>query len=414
MSALATHRRISVKVGAAGVPLPPGIPPLLAMVVLAPPSAPFLSDLYPDAVVRAPNLRRESVTVEQVRLSNGQDVSRLPGLNGTAPSLLRDAVRLAFSAGAGSLDVVSIRIEGVMPWELDHPLLVEILEPLLEDLHETILLYPDLCGPPQLGPGAVTDSNQLWLRISRFLRLHRDGWSDRYQTVFLDAPDDGRAVPPLPLAADVAMVRWRGSLAQRVAHGWRSGAAALGGLLVADGGVVIQRVDGRYIPLPPGRWSKPSRETALRREPPAPLAPPSSTFVELDLDARTGMARVEGEMSFRAPSGAWPLPALRTVKSIHRRVVMAAELFTFQPVHPVQAVSLALAIAHVLKPYVEAGVIVGSNGQGLPIVDADVVRDPAAPGLVATLAAQVRPWCNIVRLKVDVQAGSPPRSLMVT
>jgi hypothetical protein len=92
---------------------------------------------------------------------------------------------------------------------------------------------------------------------------------------------------------------------------------------------------------------------------------------------------------------------------------MAAELFTFQPVHSAQAVNMALAIAHVLRPFVDAGVIVGPDGRGLPIVDAEALRDPAAPGLVATLAVQVRPWCNVVRLKVDVQAGSPPRSLMV-
>ena len=49
--------------------------------------------------------------------------------------------------------------------------------------------------------------------------------------------------------------------------------------------------------------------------------------------------------------------------------------------------------------------MVGPSGLGPPLFAAAPVADRAAPSLVADIAAQVRPWCQDVRVRVAVDPG---------
>ncbi len=405
MTTLPAHRRVKVQMGVVRPPPPARLPPLLAMLALGDTRGEPLAPLHPDAVMKAVRDESTGVTAEQIRLSAGFDPSTIPGLNSRTPTRLRDAIRLAFAGGAVAVDLIYIRIPGALPWEIDRPELVELLTPFLEGLHETMLVVPDSAGPPRLGPTAVEHPERAWDRIARFVQQHHSGWSDRYQIALLDAPEAG-GVPPVALAGDVSLCRWRGEEEGLGRHGWRSAAAAVGGMLVSEGGLVVRRVDGRSMTLPPGRQILRDRRLDLGMKEQYVPPSPSTYFLELDIDPRRDHATILGECSLRAPTLAWPLPALRTVKSLHRRLVMAADLFTFRPVHEANAIALGLAISHVLQPFARAGVVVGPDGRGQPRVGHDMIKDPAAPGLLATVSAQLRPWCHSVQLRVEVHAGA--------
>lgn len=405
MTTLPAQRRVKVQMGVVRPPPPARLPPLLALLALGDTRGEPMALRHPDAVMKAVRDETTGMTAEQLRLSAGYDPNALPGLNSRAPSRLRDAVRLAFAGGAQAVDLIYVRIPGILPWDIDRPELVEILTPFLEGLHETMLVLPDSAGPPSLGPALAEPPEKAWRRLQRFVELHHSGWSDRYQVVLLDAPA-AKGVPPVPLAGDLSLCRWRGEEEGLGRHGWRSAAAAIGGMLVADGGLVVRRVDGRSMTLPPGRPVTRDRRLDLGMRKEYEAAPPSTYFLEMNIDSRRESATLVGEASLRAPILAWPLPALRTVKSLHRRLVMAADLFTFRPIHDANAIALGLALNHVLQPFARAGVVVGPEGRGQPRVSHDMIKDAAAPGLLATVSAQLRPWCHSVQLRVEVHAGS--------
>ena len=106
--------------------------------------------------------------------------------------------------------------------------------------------------------------------------------------------------------------------------------------------------------------------------------------------------------------GQWSLPALRTVKAIHHRIMFAAEQFVFRPVDSVNAFSLVTALDIVLRPFVEGGALVGPSGEGGPVLTGDTIRNRDAPGLVAEISAQLRPWCQDVKVRVAVDPGQQP------
>jgi hypothetical protein len=113
-------------------------------------------------------------------------------------------------------------------------------------------------------------------------------------------------------------------------------------------------------------------------------------------------------MCCRAPVGQWTIPALRTVKALHWQIVRASSLVTFQLVNPAQTFALQVAINEAIRPFVQAGVLVGPDAAGPPTVTTEMIRDPSAPGLVANISAQIRPWCRDIKIRVGLRSGGTP------
>ena len=104
----------------------------------------------------------------------------------------------------------------------------------------------------------------------------------------------------------------------------------------------------------------------------------------------------------------WSIPAVRTVKSIHMSLRRTADQFVFRPVRETEALILKAAMENVLRPFYESGVLVGPDGKGPPDVTAEPLPSHSIPMLSVDLAAQIRPWCQNISLKVMVKEGSAP------
>jgi hypothetical protein len=384
----------------------------LCVVGVCPPRWPWLSQRYPHARVTDTRFATESAAVEHLRFTPGQEVDGLPGLSPRAPSRVRDAVRLALAAGAPSVDVVLARAGSLLPWDLDDPEVAGLLDPFLNQLPEAVLVYPDAGGPCPVTPPTRRAEGATWARLERMIRVHRAGWRARYQVALLDcAEGDDDIVRALaePIVGDAALCRFVGSAPRLARHGWRSAAAAVGALVLTPGATVMAGISGRAIDLGPGRSVRSDRraELGFARSSPAPVPHDGSPFVDLALDDDLDRAVVLREPTLREPMGDWSLPALRTVKSIHHRIVQAAEAFVFRPVDVAQGLALVLSLQETLRPFTAAGILLGPDGVGPPRITGDIDKSPHTPGLLADVTAQVRPWCRGVNVRVAVRATGP-------
>ncbi len=380
-------------------------PPLIVLGV-ASPDAPWLGERWPRARVRSTRFGSRRGAVELLTLGVGDALDTLPGLDTRAPSLVRDAVRLCLHGGAPRVGLLLARGETLdHPWDLDRPELLELCAPFLDDLHGALLVMPDAAGPAPLRPGPPADPEERARRLARVIAAHAPGLCERYQVALLDWPaelsPDARAL--LPMSGDLSLVAWQGDPSAMAAHGWRSGAALLGGALAAR--EPFESVTGLRLPLGAGRRVAPDRAFGLEDPRPTPAEQVEGLAL---LRARGGLATVLSEPSRRRPAGAWPLPALRTVKAVHHTLVRAAEKFAFSRVGEAEALSLGLSLNMALGAFVSAGLLVGPDGEGGPLIESEPVRDPAAPALAATLTAQLRPWCSAVHVRVRVRDGAQP------
>jgi hypothetical protein len=375
--------------------------------------APWLADLVPQAVVRETRFRTADGAVEHLRVRARDDLASLPGLDGRAPSRVRDAVAVGLTAGAREVDVVMVRNGGALPWDLDHRTVNELLEPFLDELPGSVVVFPDLGGPTPTGPGTEIPSEERTRRFVRSIRRLAPGLVQRYQVGLVDTPPIG-AREELDLlrgvvGADVAMCCWKGDTERLRAHAWRSAAAAVGGLLGGDAGDVGRGVAGRTVNLPAGRVFARSRarELTLSRSVDTPTATDESV-IQLRLHPTRDRAEMLTEPTFRQPVGEWELPALRAVKIIHHQLVRTAQGFVFRNADDAQAVALASALQRTLRPHVNRGMLVGAGGEGLPKVRGGVDAYPGEPGLNAVVTAQLRPWSQRVVVRVAVKPGSRP------
>ena len=128
----------------------------------------------------------------------------------------------------------------------------------------------------------------------------------------------------------------------------------------------------------------------------------------LRLIDRRNRAVVRSEPTLRRPIGEWSLPAVRTAKAVHQRVVSAAEPYVFERLERAQAFALVAAVSESLGPFIAAGVLVGPDGSGPPEVTGGVDANPVAPGLHADVTAQLRPWCQLVSVRVALRGGAQP------
>lgn len=407
------RRGVTVRLGTTGGAAARDETPAAAVVGICHPDTPWLQDLYPTSIVKCTRFRDAAHSVEHVRLNSRDSADGLPGLEGPHRSLIRDAVKMALSVGTPSVDVILARVGDVEPWELHRPEVWEAIDPFVSELTGAVLVYPDMGGPVSVGPGTHLPLEQRVDRLVRTTELIRERWAERYQVALLDDPgvhgdDELRLLRGL-VGADAALVRWAGSASDLARHGWRSGAAALAGLLAADGDEQGRTLVGRKVPLAPGRNQPRGRAARLTMDTPAAVEDDRDlAYVELQIAEGQDLARVTSEPSFRAPVGAWPFPALRVVKNIHRLIVEQAERFVFQTVDDTQAIALAVALQKAVRPYSGRGLLVGPDGEGLPDIRGGASKTPDRPSLYATVAAYLRPWSQSISVRVSLRPGAAP------
>jgi hypothetical protein len=404
---------VSVDIGVSPARRGEGPPPDICVVGIAGEDDPWLSQLYPRALVRDTRFRDEGASVEHVRLQARDAVEHLPGLRLGRPSRVRDAVRVALNAGARAVDVVLVREKGLMPWDLDKSEVLFALDPFLSPMVGTVVVFPDMGGPVSLGPGTAADMDDRVDRFVRATKLHATRWAERYQVALLDDPgvggELGHRVLQGSASTDAALCRWVGDPLNLRAHGWRSAAAFVGGVLAARPNDILSGVAGFRAPLPAPRAVFAGRhaELALNEAWRARL-PEDDYYVDVVPDMLTGMGSIRTEPSLRAPVGMWSLPALRVAKVIHWRIMQTASRFVFEAADVGKSIALSMAVTRALEPYAQAGVLTGPEGEGAPDIRGGVVRNPAAPGLRVEIAATLLPWTHKVNVRVNLRPGSEP------
>lgn len=390
-------RRVEVGIGRVRREQSADTPALACLLGVRPPGTPPLARALGASLVRQSHARADRVAFEQFRLRADQPLDAIPGLDGPVPSRLRDAVRLAFAAGAGELELIVLAAPDVWPWELGHPSLAAARAQALDGVPGAAVALPDLGGPFPVWDRQRPDPARVADAARAALEALGPIWRENYQTGLFDVP-----AGPVPAGVDAVPCGWVGGAAALARQGWRAACAAAVGRLGAGSFDLMRSLDGERISLGAGRAVRGPR--ALQPVPP-PVASPDLPGLWLVLDAAGDTALVDRELSLRTPVGSWPLPALRTAKAIHYQIRSAAERFVFEPVEPVQAFALAAALDIALQPFVDAGVLVGPGGEGAPEVEADVVRDPDAPGFLAQVEARLLPWCQRVHVQLGVNGG---------
>ncbi len=413
-------RKVDVRVGIIQTDTRAERPVGAVLLGVAPPETPWLSEVFPSSVVRTTRYGTRDAALEHLRFVPAQRFDALPGLEGPHPSLVRDSVQLALDAGASHVDLVMARAGDLPPWSLHTEAVASILVPYLSELQEAQIAFPDIAGPGALRPGVDDSPDRRLERVLGTIKQFKAGLREHYQIAYVDLPDgaDQRLdeIHQRVGSADVAFCRWTGGERALRAHGWRCAGAALAGLQGRTSADLTGGVAGLHFQVGAGRRVRRTRHPELLQLPTPRLRDSmGDEIVELALDPSAGdpdsrrrFAMVRSEPTLRHPTGSWSLPALRTVKAIHHRIVFAAEQFVFRPVDQVQAFSLVTALDMVLRPFIEGGALVGPSGEGGPLLAGDTVRDRDAPGLVAEISAQLRPWCQDVRVRVAVDPGQQP------
>jgi len=395
-----TRASVRVEVGVPGAPVAVADRPRLCVVGVAPEGAPWLADAAPHAVVRETRFRSQRAAVEHLRYRPGDSLQALSGLDGEAPSLLRDAVAVALSAGAGHVDALVARSEGASPHEVDREDVHALLLPFLAVSPGAVMVLPDAGGPR----GRTDEGRRA--ALVRAMDRYGGGWREHQQIGLLDA--SGLSHEALRRAGgeasgqDVALCRWVGEEDALRSHGWRSAAAAVGALLAGGAGGAPSGIVGRSVALPPGRRGPASRASLLSAAPWTPPAVPDlERFAALALDG-DDRARLISDAALRAPVGVWSLPALHLVKAVHLVLVSTANEFVFEGANDVQALALAAGLSRCMNPFISHGLLTGPEN-ARPRVEAGVEEYGGQWGLSAIIEATLLPWSRRVTVRVTVR-----------
>lgn len=368
-----------------------------AVVAVVPTGSPWLGDVLPGNVVRATRSRTGEVGIEHLRFTAATPLAHLPNLSSKWPSKVADAVGTMLRVGATSVDVLLFRGEDLGPGELVRAPVRDQVLAYLPELWGAVLCTPDLA---LLHPRTTVEFHRSIAPLAR----------DLFLVSCVDVPtgtDPGLLAESL-LGADAAVCAWDGTPEALAAHGWRSAAALVAGLLSADLADPGRSLLRRRLPLLPPRRATVDRRPALtprvRRD--VEAAPSSDLVLRVEVDDVENVALVRTEPALRRPAGGWPLPALYCAKLVRRQVYEAADHFVFRPVTETEAIALGGAVSLALTPLAQRGLLVGPNGRGAPTIETMVVRDPRAPGLGVSIAGYLRPWMLQVSLQVQVQNGA--------
>lgn len=388
------------------------LPPQACVVAIGPLDEPWLCDLFPEALVRKSRFDSLPVGVEQVRFQSRSVVDRLPGLeNRNGPSLLRDAVNAVLTAGAASVDVIVGRVVGARPWDYHDERVFRVLDGYLSEMPGTLLVFPDLGGPRK--PRTADEEEERFERLVSAIGRFSEGWHERYQIALIDDPQfpeplTRRMIPRL-LGTDLAVCRFSGSPRDLAAHGWRSASATAAGLVTGGSRAVLGMIGQRTL-LGEPRRAPPSRLELLRRRDPIRTEPVfSEYFLNLEIDEDRSSALCVTEPTFRRPIGGWPFSALRMVKAVHQRLVDAAQSFVFQPADPRSALALAGALQYSVRPFSNAGLLIGPEGMEEPLVMGNIeVAPDGSRTLVADVTGNLRPWSRKVSVRVSLRPNESP------
>lgn len=413
MSTALTRARQNVTVQMSTVPvaMAPDLPPTVCIVGLLPSDATPLGAVYPKSLLRNTRFTGGDFYVEHLRIQGRDSLDGLPGLDPVVPSRVRDSVAVALNAGAPFVDLVMARVEGLMPWDLDRPELVGAFDPFLAHMFGTCLVMPDAGGPVPVGSRGFESEEIRTARLCRTLRLHGPGLAERFQIGLFDPvvgwSSDLEAVSAA-FGSDIAICRWRGDRDALRAHGWRSAAATIAGIVGANESQVSWGLAGQIAQLPGGRRIVQDRESRLTIGwDVIPEFQPEVEYIDLSVDL-SGRVRVLTEGSLRRPLGDWSIPALRTAKAIHWRIMQAAGQFVFEGARDGQSHALALAVAQSVSPFSQLGVLVGPDGSGEPVITGSVERRPGETQMLVEIGAVLRPWSRNVNVRVSLRPGAQP------
>ena len=388
--------------------------PRLCVVGIVPYEAPIISELSPHCTIRKSNYLQGQPFVEQVRLSSVVQARLLPAINMSQPSRLRDALVSILTSGAEEVDFILARAKDISPWELDHPVIVEMLLPFFNDVPGAMIVFPDVGGPwPRGWSPQHSNLSDHKTNLINAIRLYSSSFAENFQLAFCDImemPDrEAHHFLNSLIGNDLSLCSWSGSHANLQRHGWRSASCFVAGYLSKRVDVVTQSLIGHRISLGAGRKIVASRAPLLGGSVRDPIPPTyEDNCVVLDINPSGHQAVVLSEFTLRRPRYEWNIPAMRTVKAIHQSLRQAADIFVFRPVKKIEAVALASAVEMVLNPFYDLGILVGPNGQGRPTVSGDAIPDLSEPMLTVDLSAMLRPWCQNINLKVMVKSGMDP------
>lgn len=408
----APSNQVSVRVGIATQGEVRATEPRIVVVSMADSNDPSIADTYPAYRIARQRSADGGAGVDHVRLPLGASLDGLPSLTSRVPSMVRDAVGLAFAAGARTVDVVIARGPEAEPWETGTPLAFTLLRPVLEKMPAVAVVFPDAAGPGQIGTRPTETDTRLTALVFT-VRTWANTLAENYQVGFVDMPDtpDSDMFEALQSMAnaDVALCAWRGQGRALKRHGWRSAAAFTAGMLMSRK-LPTDSLLGRRVALPGGRPPGTTRMQALGVPPLTRDVPEfaSHATVLVELDHNGDSARIVSENTLRSPVGSWTVPMLRTAKLVHNRVASAADLMTFADATIASAFLLQSGIQVSLDDFVAQGVLTGADPSQPPEITArpDPRRD--APALVAEVTAYMRPWVRRLHLNLHVRPGGSP------
>ncbi|MED5373161.1 MAG: hypothetical protein VX899_19235 [Myxococcota bacterium] len=351
---------------------------------------------------------------EHIRLGTASSARWLPGLQSSLPSRMKDSVQLALAGGASSVDIVLARIPGVKPWELDNADFISVVDSMLFHQPGAVLVFPDLGGPIPVGPGTDPGIVSRLKRMVVATRKLSAPWAERYQVACIDLPEgpapELRAAMTRLIGIDAALVRWTGAPHRMEAHAWRSGATLVASALAGSRNEMSLPLVGRRLPLPGGRrtlMATRMAELQLTRTRPEP-DPLEEFQVRLAIRRGSDHVSIESEGSFRRPLGEWPLPCLRTVKTIHQRLQQASEQLLFRNADATHAIALQTALQEAMMPFVRNSIIEPGPGGGPPEIQTAADANPIAPNLNAQVTLQLVPWQRDVKVRVSLKPGDSP------
>lgn len=256
--------RWTVQVGVdAGDPQPAAFPTVVVVGVA--PDAPTRS--MPRASAAYPQLKLRGLTsgngdqLDHVRFVPGADPSLLPGLDPAMPSLVRDTVRILLSAGAPTVDVLLVRVDGLPPWFVAAPEVIDLARPVLETLPGVPVLFPDAAGPVRVGLRGADVEDRL-ATLVQTVRAWNPVLRRSCQVGLADLPSEPS--PELHVALDAmsrtdfALCGLEGDGVAWRSQGWRSASAVVGSMLATLSNPGQSHV-GRRIVLPPGHDAVPRR-----------------------------------------------------------------------------------------------------------------------------------------------------------
>lgn len=388
-------------------------PPRLCVIGIVPYGSTIISHHHPQMMIRSTKFEQGQPFVEQIRFSSASQSPLLPAISFRAPSRLRDSLRSIMALGVSEVDFILTRAPGVLPWDLSHPEIAQMLSSYLASVQGAVIVFPDAGGPWPRAYGDLRYHDERMVNLRRAIAHFSPILADNFQVGLMDLVRPKSTETEAYLwslqGADVGTCTWSGSHYNLSRHGWRSAASSIGAYVTNRQDLFAETIVGHYLPLGKGRQVVQDRGNLFGAPSMEPIDP---IFLErcisLKLHPSKDVAQILSDPLNRRPIGEWSIASVRTVKAIHQALRRAADLFVFRPVQRVEAITFKTAIQMALTPFYNEGLLMGPGGSGEPEITTEALPDHEVPMLSADLAAQIQPWCRHISLKVVIKSGQQP------